>query len=55
MIIIKELILLPIIFLIFMIISIILTGFTYNQWKMCYNNLLVLGLWEIVSLLLVIE
>lgn len=49
----KELILLPLIFLFFMMVTIIITGFQCHQWQMCYNNIKLLGMFEIVSVMMV--
>jgi len=48
----KELIGLPIIFLIFIIITISITGLRYNQWGMVQDNIIVLGLFFLTSLLI---
>ena len=49
----KELIPLPLIFLFFMMVTIIITGFQYHQWQMCYNNIMLLGMFEIFSVMMV--
>ncbi|MBQ6220140.1 MAG: hypothetical protein IJJ47_10445 [Methanosphaera sp.] len=43
---------LPLIFLIFIIVTVCITGLYYNQWSMCITNIIVLGLFGLASSML---